>query len=62
MEDDNQAETMSEGSIDLVLGPRDSRGNTLDNRDSVYGKYHQDSPIRGAPQSHTMEIYGILPS
>ena len=58
MEDDNQAETMSEGSIDLVLGPRDSRGNTLDNRDSVYGKYHQDSPIRGGtPKSHYGNIW-----
>ena len=53
MEEDDQAETMSEGSIDRVLEPRDSRGSIPANWDSVYGKYLQDSPIRGGtPKSH----------
>ena len=57
VEDDDQEDTMSEGSIDRVLGPRDPRGSTPDNWDSMYGKYLQDSPIRGGtPRSHRGDI------
>ena len=57
IEDNDQADTMSEGSIDRVLGPRDCRGSTPDNLDSMYGKYLQDSPIRGGtPKSHHRDI------
>ena len=57
MEDDNQADTMIEGSIARVFGPRDSRGSTPDNWDSMSGKFLQDSPIRGGtPKSHHGDI------
>ena len=57
MEDVDQEDIMSEGSIDRVLGPRDPRESTPDSWDSMYGKYLQDSPIRGGTlKSHHGDI------